>query len=130
MTPNEHVFSMIRLALTVVAATSIFAGMATAHRDVCLKPRLADFSSLGSRIKTLNAGQESDLLSVRLLFHESNVCRLAYEIQMLLPDGRIDIITLAAETLTEISISDRDSWSEFDDGISPHDENHDHDHHD
>lgn len=89
---------------------------ASAHKEVCSDHPPAAFSSLGSRLKALDVAESGDLLAVRLLVHDDDVCRLAYEIELLLPDGRIDLVTFDAESLTEMTINDRGNWSEFEDG--------------
>lgn len=102
---------LITAPLALCAALSI---APRAHADCKVGP--ASFAELGAKIGTIPAIADGDLLNVRLLTHRLDACRLAWEIEALSHDGRIERIALDASTLDPVAAFDRDEWFADDDG--------------
>ncbi len=101
------------VAMTTAMSFMALAGDVLAFDRSCQDRQPAAFSRLGSRIAALGLSETSNLLAVRLLSHNAEVCSLAYEIEVLFDDGLIEVFTFDAETLVQIDIDDREQWRDF-----------------
>jgi len=101
------------VAMTTAMSFMALAGDVLAFDRSCQDRQPAAFSRLGSRIAALGLSETSNLLAVRLLSHDAEVCSLAYEIEVLFDDGLIEVFTFDAETLVQIDIDDREQWRDF-----------------
>jgi hypothetical protein len=81
--------------------------------EPCAGAETAEFSQLGDRLADVKAIARGDLLAVRLLIDPSQNCRLAFEVEVLTREGRIEVLGFDAINLDAVDLAASADWRPY-----------------
>ncbi|MEM0922407.1 MAG: hypothetical protein AAGF44_07640 [Pseudomonadota bacterium] len=107
---------MRRASLALLVGSMVSPVLAEPAADLC-DGQIAGFTELGERIALVPQISEGDLLSIRLLNHEEDPCRMVFRVDVLSWRGSVMDFAFDAGTLERVVLGDDAAWIDVEEDL-------------